>query len=152
MEKGSTQERSLEFILSTLEVSKEDIGCILSQLDSQEYDLDDYHYMARTLSKKSENNAKKIVIKNYFALIMKGVGSENKLNDHFQEYMDKKKMWTLLEKIFGAICTKLPDASVNGQTYLFVCSPNQKCPKVTYTDSLIFFSPNERKIPGSKIL
>ncbi len=52
-------------------------------------------------------------------------------------------MWTLLEKNFGAICMKLPDASVNGETYLFVCGPNKKCPEVTNTDSFVFFSPNE---------
>ena len=52
-------------------------------------------------------------------------------------------MWTLLEKNFGAICIKLPDASVIGETYLFVFGPNKKCPEVTNTDSFMFFSPNE---------
>ena len=74
---------------------------------------------------------------------MKGSSNENKLNDLFQECIDKKKMWTLLEKTFGAICIKLPDASVSGETYLFVCGPNKKCPDVTDTDSFMFFSPKE---------
>ena len=56
-------------------------------------------------------------------------------------------MWALLEKNFGAICIKLPNASVNGGTYLFASSPNKKCPEVTNIDSFVFFSPNERKEP-----
>ena len=145
MGKGPTQERAFEFILSDRGVSEKDIGWVLSKLDSQEYILDDCHYMARILSKESETNAKEIFINRYFALNMKGVSSENKLNDLFQECIDKKKMWTLLEKNFGAICIKLPDASVNGETYLFICGPNKKCPEVTNTDSFMFFSPNEIK-------
>ena len=78
---------------------------------------------------------------------MKGLNSENKLNDFFQECIDKKKMWTLLEKNFGAICIKLPDASVNGETYLFVCGPNKKCPELTNMDSFVFLIPNERREP-----
>ena len=106
--------------------------------------------MARILSKESENHAREIFINHYFALNMKGVSSENKLNDLFQECIDKKKMWTLLEKNFGAICIKLPDASVNGETYLFVFGPNKKCPEVTNPDSFSAFSPNEIKEPKQK--
>jgi hypothetical protein len=54
-------------------------------------------------------------------------------------------MWTLLQKNFGATCINLPDASVNGETYLFVCGPNKKCPEVTNTDTFVFFSPNKTK-------
>ena len=109
-------------------MSEKDIGWVLSKLDTQEYILDDCHYMAQILSKESEAKAKEIFINRYFALNIKGVSNENKLNDLFQECIDKKKMWTLLEKNLGAICIKLPDASVNGETYLFVCGPNKKCP------------------------
>ena len=147
MGKGPTQERAFEFILYESGVSEKDIGWVLSKLDSQEYVLDDCHYMARILSKESETKAKEIFINRYFALNMKGVSSDNKLNDLFQECVDKKKMWTLLEKNFGAICIKLPDASLNGETYLFVCGPNKKCPELTISDSLVFFSSNEIKEP-----
>ena len=143
MGKGPTQEKALEFILSERGVSEKDIGWVLSKLDSQGYILDDCNYMARILSKESETNAKEIFINHYFTLNMKGVSSENKLNDIFQECIDKKKIWTLLEKNFGAICIKLPDTSVYGETYLFVCGPNKKCPEVINADSFVFFSQNE---------
>ena len=143
MGKGPTQERAFELILSERGVSEKDIGWVLSKLDSQEYIIDDCNYMAQIHSKESETNAKEIFINHYFALNMKGVSNENKLNDLFQECIDKKKMWTLLEKTFGAICIKLPDASVNGDIYLFICGPNKKCPEVTNSDSFLFFSPNE---------
>ena len=143
MGRGPTQERAFEFILSERGVSEKDIGWVLSKLDSQEYVLDDCHYMARIISKESEINAREIFINRYFTLNIKGISSENKLNDLFQECIDKKKMWTLLEKNFGAICIKLPDASINGETYLFVCGPNKKCPEVTNPDLFVFFSQNE---------
>ena len=66
MGKGLTQERTFEFILRDRGVSEKDIGWVLSKLDSQEYDLDESHYMARILSKESENNAKEIFIKHFF--------------------------------------------------------------------------------------
>ncbi len=147
MGKGPTQEQAFEFILSKRGVSEKDIGWVLSKLDSQEYVLDDCHYMARILSKESETDAKENFINRYFTLNMKGVSSENKLNNLFQECIDKKKIWTLLEKNFGAICIKLPDASINGETYLFVCGPNKKCPEVTNTDSFGLFSQDEIKKP-----
>ena len=150
MGKGHTQEQAFELILSERGVSEKDIGWVLSKLDSREFILDDSHYMARILNKESETKAKAIFINRYFALHMKGVSSKNELNDIFQECIDQKKMWALLEKSFGAICIKLPDASVNGETYLFVCGPNKKCPEVTNTDSFVFFSPNEIKEPRKK--
>ena len=150
MGKGPTQEHAFEFILSERGVSEKDIGWVLSKLDSQEYILDDCHYMARILSKESETKAKEIFINRYFTLTMKGVSSENKLNNFFQECIDKKKMWTVLEKNFGVSCIKLPDASVNGDTYLFVCGPNKKCPELNNSDSFLFFSPNEIKEPRKK--
>ena len=52
-------------------------------------------------------------------------------------------MWTLLEKNFGTTSIKLPEASLNGETYLFVCGPNKKCPEVINSNSLVFFSSNE---------
>jgi hypothetical protein len=143
MGKGPTQERAFEFILSERGVSEKDIGWVLSKLDNQEYVLNDCHYIARILSKESEANAREIFINHYFVLNMKGVSSANELNDLFQECIDKKKIWTLLEKNFGAICIKLPDASLNGAIYLFVCGPNKKCPEVTNTDLFLFFSSNE---------
>tara|TARA_B100000945_G_scaffold186878_1_gene149910 strand:+ start:718 stop:1209 length:492 start_codon:yes stop_codon:yes gene_type:complete len=145
MGEGPTQERAFEFILSNRGVSEKDIGWVLSKLDSQEYILNECHYIALILSKESETNAREIFINHFFAINMKGVNSENKLKDIdiFQECIDKKKMWTLLEKTFGAICIKLPDASVNGETYIFICGPNKKCPEISNTYSLVFFSPNE---------
>ena len=143
MVKGPTQDRAFESILGDRGVSAKDIGWVLSKLDSQEYILDNCKYMARILSKQSEADAKEIFILNLITLNMKGVTSENKLKDLFQECIDKKKIWTLLEKNFGAICIKLPDASIDGETYLFVFGPNKKCPEVINTDSLVFFSPNE---------
>ena len=145
MGKGATQERSFEFILSEGGVSEKDIGWVLSKLDSQEYVLYDCHYMARILSEESENKAKEIFINRYFALNVKGFSNENKFSDLFQACIDKKKMWTLLEKYFGAICIKLPDAGNNGQIYLFVFGPNKKCPEVTNIDSFVYFSSNEKK-------
>ena len=145
MGKGPTQERTFQFILSERGLSEQDIGWVLSKLDSQEYLLDDCHYMARILTKESETKAKEIFIKRYFALNIKGVNCENKLNDLFQECIDKKKMWTLLEKNFGAICIKLPDASINGEKFLFVYGPNKKCPEVPNTDSFVFCSLNQLK-------
>ena len=145
MGKGPTQEKSFEFILSKQGVSEKDIGWVLSKLDSQEYILDDCHYMARILSKESETKAREIFINHYFDLNMKGVSSENKFNDLFQECIDKKKMWALLEKNFGAICIKLPEASVNGETYLFVCGPNKKCPELMNTDLFVSFFPSKDK-------
>ena len=143
MGRGPDHERAFEFVLSKGGVSEKDIGWVLSKLDSQEYVLDDCHYMARILSKESETKAKEIFINRYFALNIKGVSNENKLNDLFQECIDQKKMWTLLEKNFGAICIKLPDASVNGETYLFVCGPNKKCPEVMNSLLSLFRSTNE---------
>ena len=143
MGKAPTQEQTFEFILRERGVSEKDIGWVLSKLDSKEYVLEDCRYMARIISKESETKAKEIFINRYFALNIKGVSNENKLNDLFQECIDKKKMWALLEKNFGAICIKLPDASVKGETYLFVCGPNKKCPEVIKTDSFMFFSTNE---------
>ncbi len=145
MGRGPAQYRAFESVLSERGVSDKDIGWILSKLDSQEYLFDCCQYMARILSKESETKAKEIFINRYFAICMKGVSSENKLNDLLQECIDKKKMWTLLEKNFGAICIKLPDASVNGETYLFVCGPNKKCPEMTNIDSLMFFFQDQTK-------
>ena len=76
MGKGPTQERAFEFILSKRGVSEKDIGWVLSKLDSQEYILDDCHYVARILSKESETKAKEIFINRYFALNMKAARSE----------------------------------------------------------------------------
>ena len=145
MGRGPTDKRAFEFFLIERGVSDKDIGWILSKLDSQEYVLDDCHYMARISSKESETKAKEIFINRYFTLNIRGVGNENNLNDLFQECIDKKKMWTLLEKNFGATCIKLPEGSVNGGTYLFIFGPNKKCPEITNTDILVFFSPNEIK-------
>ena len=150
MGKGPTQERTFELILSERGVSEKDIGWVLSKLDSQEYILDDCHYLARILSKESETNAREIFINHYFTLNMKGVSSESIVNDLFQECIDKKKMWALLEKNFGAICIKLPEASVNGETYLFVCGPNKKCPEVTNTDSFLSVSLEKITKPRKK--
>ena len=147
MGRGPTDKRAFEFLLIEKGLSEKDIGWILSKLDSQEYVLDDCHYMAQIPSKESETKAKEIFINRYFVLNVRGVISENNPNDLFQECIDKKKMWTLLEKNFGATCIKLPDASINGETYLFICGPNKKCPEVTKTDSFVFFSPSEIKEP-----
>ena len=147
MGRGPAQKPAFEFGLSEQGISEKDIGWVLSKLDSQEYLLNDCHYMARILSKESETKAKEIFINRYFTLNMKGHSSENKLNDFFQECIDKKKMWTLLEKNFGAICIKLPDASVDVDTYLFVCGPNKKCREFTNAQSFMLFSPNEIKEP-----
>tara|TARA_Y100001968_G_scaffold231937_1_gene214662 strand:+ start:732 stop:1220 length:489 start_codon:yes stop_codon:yes gene_type:complete len=147
MGRGPTQEQNFEFILSERGVSEKDIGWVLSKLDSQKYILNECHYMAQILSKGSETKAKEIFINRYFVLKMKGVSSENKINDLFQKCIDKKKIWTLLEKNFGAICIKLPDASVNGETYLFACGPNKKCLEVTNTNSFVFLSQNKINEP-----
>ena len=143
MKRGPNHERSFELILCERGVSEKDIGWVLSKLDSQEYFLDKCHYVARIHTNESETNAREIFINRYFALNIKGVSSENSRNDLFQECIDKRKLWTLLEKNFGAICIKLPDASLNGETYLFVYGPNKKCPELTNIDSFVCFFPNE---------
>ena len=145
MGRGPVQERSFELILSERGVSEKDIGWILSKLDSQEYFLDKCHYMARITSKESEIKAKEIFINRYFSLKMKGIGTDSKYNNLFQDCIDKRKIWILLEKNFGAICIRLPYSNINGDTYLFVCGPNKKCPDFTKTDSCVFSSPNEIK-------
>ena len=147
MGRGPTDKRAFEFFLIEKGVSAKDIGWILSKLDSQEYVLDDCHYMARISNKESESKAKESFINRYFVLNVRDVNSENNPNDIFQECIDKKKMWVLLEKNFGVTCIKLPDASVDVDTYLFVCGPNKKCREVTNAQSFMFFSPNEIKEP-----
>ncbi len=47
------------------------------------------------------------------------------------------------KKNFGAICIKLPDASMHYETYLFAFGPNKKCPEMTNTDSFLIFYQNE---------
>tara|TARA_Y100001968_G_scaffold321208_1_gene355262 strand:- start:472 stop:960 length:489 start_codon:yes stop_codon:yes gene_type:complete len=150
MRKGPIQERTFEFTLRERGVSEKDIGWVLSKLDSQEFVLDECQFMARILSEDSETHAKNIFIKLYFTLNMKGVSSENQINDLFQECIDKKKIWTLLEKNFGVTCIKLPDASINGERYLFVCGPNKKCPELINHNSFIVSSPNEMKEPKKR--
>ena len=147
MVRGPAQDRSFEMILCEQGVSDKDIGWVLSKLDSQEYFLDKCYFIARICSTDSESKAREIFINRYFSLNMKGVSSEDNRNELFQDCIDKKKMWTLLEKNFGAICIKLPDASVNGETYLFVCGPNKKCPELTDIDSFKCFFSNEIKVP-----
>tara|TARA_B100000579_G_C22048646_1_gene495985 strand:- start:183 stop:464 length:282 start_codon:yes stop_codon:yes gene_type:complete len=93
--------------------------------------------MTRIFRKESQTKAKKIFINRDFALYMKGVSNENKLKDIFKECMEKI-MWTLIAKNFGAICIKIPDTSINRETYLFRGGPNKKFPLVTNTDSFIF--------------
>ncbi len=134
MGRGPAQERAFEFVLSEQGVSEKDIGWVLSKLDSQEYSLTDCYYLARILSKESEIKAKEIFINRYFVLNMKGVSRETKFSNLLQECIDKKKIWTLLEKNVGVICIRLPDASLNVETYLFICGPNKKCPEVTNID------------------
>ena len=143
MGRGPTQERSFEFILCERGVSEKDIGWVLSKLDSQEYILDECYYLARILSEDSENKAKEIFINRFFSVNIKGVTNYSKFNDLFQTCLDKKKIWTLLEKNFGATCIKLPDASDNSEIYLFICGPNKKCPEFAKVDSCMFFSLNE---------
>ena len=145
MGKGPNNKRAFEFFLIEKGVSAKDIGWILSKLDSQEYVLDDCHYMARISNKESESKAKESFINRYFVLNVRDVNSENNPNDIFQECIDKKKMWVLLEKNFGVTCIKLPDASADVDTYLFVCGPNKKCREVNNTESFMFFSTNENK-------
>ena len=68
MGKGLTQEHAFEFILTERGVSEKDIGWVLSKLDSQEFVLDDCHYMGRIICDESETSAKEIFINRYFAL------------------------------------------------------------------------------------
>ena len=68
MGKGPTTEQAFELILSDRGVSEKDIGWVLSKLDTQEYIIDDCHYIARIVSKECETNAKEIFINRYFAL------------------------------------------------------------------------------------
>ena len=140
-------ERSLELILCERGVSEKDIGWVLSKLDSQEYFIDRCQYIARIRTNESESKSREIFINRYFAICMKESRSENNSYDLFQECIDKKKLWALLEKNFGAICIKLPDASLIGETYLFVCGPNKKCPELSNIDLFVCFPSNEIKNP-----
>ncbi len=126
MVRPPTDKGAFEFFLIEKGLSEKDIGWKLSKLDSQEYVMCDCHYIARIPSKESEIKAKEIVINPYFALNVRGVSSENNLNDLFQECIDKKKMRVLLEENFGATSIKLAVASVDVETNLFVCGPNKK--------------------------
>ena len=145
MGRGPANERSFELILIERGVSEKNVGWVLSKLDSQEYFLDKCQYMAKIHTKESATKAKETFINHYFKINMKGISSENKHNDFFQDCIDKRKLWKLLEKNFGTICIKLPDSSVNDETYLFVCGPNKKCPEITNTDAFSFTFPNELK-------
>ena len=145
MGRGPSQARAFEFVLREQGVSEKDIGWVLSKLDSQEYLLTECHYMARIVSKESDAKAREIFINRYFSLNMKGVSRESKFSDLLQECIDKRKIWSLLEKIFGVICIRLPDASLNGETYLFVCGPNKKCPEVISIDLFGCAFPESRK-------
>ena len=98
MGKGPTKERSFEFILRELKMSERNIGWVLSKLDSQEYILDECQYMARIHSKESETGAKEIFINRFFALNIRGMSSENKLNEVFQDCIDKKKYGHYLKR------------------------------------------------------
>ena len=60
-----------------------------------------------------------------------------------QEYINRKKIWTLLEQNIKAISIKPQDANVDDEAYLFVCGPNKKCPEVNKHYSVLFFSANE---------
>ena len=145
MGKGPNNKRAFEFFLIEKGVSAKDIGWILSKLDSQEYLLDECHYMARIHCKESEAKAKEIFINRYFALDIRSNSRKNIINDLFQECIDKKKLWTLLEKNFGFICINLPDTSDKGSTFLFICGPNKKCLDFTKTDEFLLFFPSEIK-------
>tara|TARA_Y100001968_G_C18860158_1_gene482216 strand:- start:32 stop:517 length:486 start_codon:yes stop_codon:yes gene_type:complete len=143
MGRGPAFAQNLELILRDKGISEKDIGWILSKLDSQEYILDECQYMSLILCEESENHSKEIFINRYFTVGMKGVSTTDKINDIFHECIDKKKIWSILEKNFGAICIMLPDSCVNEKKYLFVFGPNKKCPVITQMDSLLFFSPNQ---------
>ena len=143
MMRGPAQEKPLEFTLRKRGICEKDIGWVLSKLDSQEYFLDKCHYIACITSNKSENHAKEVFINGYFSLNMKGIKSESKINDLFQECIDKKKTWIILEKKFGVTCIKIPDTKFNSDRYLFVCGANKKCPDITNDNSLAFFPANE---------
>ena len=145
MGRGPRKEQSLELILCEKGLSEKDIGWVLSKLDSQEYFLDKCYYIALIRCSDSETKAKEIFINRYFAISALGVSSKNNRNNLFQECIDKRKLWILLEKNFGAICIKLPDASINCDTFLFVFGPNKKCPELTNIDSFLCFFPNENK-------
>ncbi len=142
---GPAREQNLELLLRDEGVSEKDIGWVLSKLDSQEYILDKCHFLAQILCKESETQAKEIFIHRFFSLRMQGINSESNVNHIFKECIDKKKIWTLLEKNFGATCIKLPDRKVNGEKYLFICGPNKKCLEAINIDSLIFLSHNKRE-------
>ena len=77
MGRGPNDKRAFEFFLIEKGVSAKDIGWILSKLDSQEYVLDDCHYMARISNKESESKAKESFINRYFVLNVRDVNSEN---------------------------------------------------------------------------
>ena len=62
MGRGPTDKRAFEFFLIEKGVSAKDIVWILSKLDSQEYVLDDCHYMARISSKSLKLRQKKFLL------------------------------------------------------------------------------------------
>ena len=97
MGRGPAQERAFEFVLSNRGVSEKDIGWVLSKLDSQEYFLNDCHYMARILSRESEAKAKEIFINRYFARSMKRVNNADSLV-LFSPYEIKIKESRILEQ------------------------------------------------------
>jgi len=67
------------------------------------------------------------------------------MNDLFEECINRRNKWILLEKNFGVICVKFLYSSVNYGSYLLVCGPKKRCPKVIHEDSFAFFFPNEIK-------
>ena len=61
MGRGSTQDQVIEFLHSKRGVREKDIGWVLSKLDSQEYILEDCHFLARIRSKEFEKRLRRFL-------------------------------------------------------------------------------------------
>jgi len=145
---ASTPGEDFEFILREKGLTDKDIGWVLSKLDSHEYLISDCQYMAYLTSMDSPNKVKDLFIQKYFSLNINGLPREDSIKHLFNECLDKKKIWKILEKCFGSICIHLPLRDLSCERYLFICGPNKKCPdaiKLNY-----FVSPSQRNLNGHK--
>ena len=106
-----------------------EIGWVLAHLSIYNFDLDQTRYVGKVLHADSEGKSKWLWLKNQLNIEAKKIGASKTFTEAIQDCIDWKKLWTVCEKNIGLICIKLPDHSVEGNHYLFLCGPNKKCPE-----------------------
>ena len=108
-----------------------EIGWVLAHLSIYNFDLDQTRYIGKVLHADSDGKSKWLWLKNQLNIEAKKIGASQTFTEAIQDCIDWKKLWTVCEKNIGLICIKLPDHSLEGNHYLFLCGPNKKCPEPT---------------------